>query len=183
MYFIALVLPEELNKKVLHWKNYMHEKYGCAAGLRSPAHITLIPPYWMENEKEEKLITGIENISSGIKPITVSTKNFSAFTPRTIFIDVEVTEELKKVKAAVDTYFLQADQTSKIDDRPFHPHITIATRDLHKKDFREAWSFFETKKFEAGWKANGISILRHNRVNWEVIHTADFDAGSHDVTP
>ena len=62
----------------------------------------------------------------------------------------------------------------KIDTRPFHPHITIATRDLHKKDFHDAWPMFEKEKFNAEWEANGLSLLRHNRTNWDVIHTCNF---------
>ena len=51
MYFIAIVLPDELNKKVLKWKNFMHDKFGCKVGLKSPAHITFIPPFWMHEER------------------------------------------------------------------------------------------------------------------------------------
>jgi 2'-5' RNA ligase len=55
MYFIALVLPAYLNDKILVWKNFMQERYNCKVGLKSPAHITLIPPFWMEENKEAAL--------------------------------------------------------------------------------------------------------------------------------
>ena len=174
MYFIAIVLPEELNKKIRKWKELMHEKYGCSVGLRSPAHITFVPPFWMEEEKEQQLITDVDVISSPVQPFTISINNFSAFKPRTIFADVIVDEALQKLKAAVDTFFSKAEYKVKIDNRPFHPHITIATRDLHKKDFNDAWPTFENKKFKANWEANGLSVLRHNRINWDVIYTAVF---------
>lgn len=174
MYFIAIVLPEELDKKVQKWKELMHEKYGCTVGLKSPAHITLIPPFWMDEEKEQQLIQDIDSISSAVSPFTISINNFSAFKPRTIFADVAVDEELRSLKTAVDTFFSQADHKVSIDTRPFHPHITIATRDLHKKDFQEAWPMFETKRFRADWEANGLSVLRHNKASWEVVHTSKF---------
>ncbi len=174
MYFIAIVLPGELNKKVLKWKNFMHENYGCKVGLKSPAHITLIPPFWMNKEKEQQLTANIDAISSSAQPFTIVTNNFSAFKPRTIYVDIVVNEELRSLKAAVDTFFLQADYKVKTDTRPFQPHITIATRDLHKKDFHEAWPLFETKKLKAEWEANGLSVLRHNSRNWDVIYTSAF---------
>ena len=62
----------------------------------------------------------------------------------------------------------------KIESRHFHPHITIATRDLHKKTFYEAWQLFETKEFTEEWMATGMSVLRHNKSNWNVIHTSGF---------
>ncbi len=176
MYFIAIVLPGDLNKKVLKWKNLLHEKYGCKVGLKSPAHITFIPPFWMEQEKEQQLIKDIDAISSSSQHFTIVTNNFSAFKPRTIFVDVIMNEELRLLKAAINKFFLQTDYKIKIDTRPFHPHITIATRDLRKKDFHEAWALFETNKFKAEWEANGLSLLRHNQKNWNVIHTSTFES-------
>jgi 2'-5' RNA ligase len=174
MYFLAIVLPGELNKKVQKWKELIHEKYGCSVGLRSPAHITLLPPFWMDEEKQQQLITDVDAISSPVQPFTICINNFSAFKPRTIFADVIINEELRSLKAAVDAFFSKTDYKIKTDTRPFHPHITIATRDLHKKDFHDAWPMFESKKFKAVWEANGLSVLRHNRACWEVIHTSLF---------
>ena len=78
------------------------------------------------------------------------------------------------MKATVNEFFSQADYKIKIETRPFHPHITIATRDLHKKDFNEALTFFERKKFKAEWEAGGLSLLRHNSKNWDIIYTSRF---------
>ncbi len=47
MYFTAIVLPRELNEQILQYKNFMHEKFGCRVGLNSPAHITILSPFWM----------------------------------------------------------------------------------------------------------------------------------------
>lgn len=174
MYFIAIVLPDMLNKKVLRWKHFMHEKFGCKVGLKSPAHITMIPPFWMQQEKEHQLIADMDAISSFALPFTIGTKNFSAFKPRTIYIDVAVSEQLRSLKAAVNEFFSQADYKIKVESRPFQPHITIATRDLHKKDFNEALTFFKTKKFKAEWEAGGLSVLRHNSKNWDIIYTSRF---------
>ena len=153
----------------------MRQQYHCTVGLKSPAHITLVPPFWMEEEREIELLQQVDTISRNLNLFTIKTKNFSAFKPRTIFIDVEKKEELNEVKEIVDTFFkLNAFCKIKIDDRPFHPHITIATRDLFKKSFYEAWPIFEKEKFEEEWQANGLSVLRHNKKNWDVIHTSQF---------
>ena len=93
MYFVALVLPEDLNQQVLKWKNYMHERYQCKVSLKSPAHITLVPPFWLDESKENVLLSDINKIAIEEKAFTVETKNFSAFKPRTIFIDVVKNEK------------------------------------------------------------------------------------------
>jgi 2'-5' RNA ligase len=174
MYFIAVVLPPSLNEKILHFKNYMREQFNCLVALKSPAHITLVPPFWMEEKMEELLISEIDSISQR-ESFIMQTNNFSAFKPRTIFIALEANKELDQLKKDSDDHFIARKEFKiKIDDRPFHPHITIATRDLTKKDFHLAWPHFEKKVFEEVWMADGISLLRHNKKNWDVIHTSQF---------
>src|SRR5215216_1506168 len=105
MYFIALVLPPDLNEKVLHWKKLMQERYNCKVGLKSPAHITLVPPFWMEENKEANLLQGVNALAKNNFPFVIHTKNFSAFKPRTIFIDVLKNADLVKVKTNADEFF------------------------------------------------------------------------------
>ena len=88
-----------------------------------------------------------------------------------------VDEALRHLKQQTDLYFKQRPQYgAKIDVRPFHPHITIATRDLRKSAFAEAWPQVADQSFEQTFTANGTGLLRHNGHVWEVIHTASFNA-------
>jgi 2'-5' RNA ligase len=176
MYFIAIVLPPHLDEKVLKYKQMMLDKYNCKVGLKSPAHITLVPPFWMEDEKEERLMEDIDSLNSRFQPFKISTHNFSAFKPRTIFIALAPNEKLNEVKTRTDALFkTNSFYNIKIDTRPFHPHVTIATRDLFKKGFYEIWPWFAEKEFLEEWAVNGISLLRHNKKNWDVIHTSQFN--------
>ncbi|HEY0355370.1 MAG TPA: 2'-5' RNA ligase family protein, partial [Flavisolibacter sp.] len=169
MYFIAILLPPEVNEKVLALKKWMLEKYDCKVGLKSPAHITLVPPFWMEEEKEEQLIIDVEHISREMQPFDAATHDFSCFPPKTIFIALAPNASLEQVKKTSDQFFSNhPDYKIRIDSRPFHPHITIATRDFYKRSFQEAWAFFAQKEFREEWRATGISILRHNKKNWDV---------------
>jgi len=152
----------------------MHEKYGCAVGLKSPAHITIVPPFWMEEEKEKQLISDIIEISKNLESFNISTHNFSAFKPRTIFIDLLANDNLNLLKTKTTLFFNSNNYNFKTDTRPFYPHITIATRDLFKKDFQEAWPYFSEKKFLEDWNVQGLSLLKHNKKNWDVIYTSQF---------
>ena len=175
MYFAALMLPEELNQKVLKYKHYMQERYECKVGLKSPAHITIIAPFWHDEEKEKDLVRLVENISEHGHPFLISTNNFSAFKPKTIFIALKENEHLNNLKRIADDLLSHEEGIRfKSEDRPFHPHITIATRDLFKKDFYDAWTHFAEKEFMEQWIAVGLSILRHNKKNWDVIYTSQF---------
>lgn len=175
LYFAAIVLPEALINEINVFKNLMLERWGCKAGLKSPAHITLIPPFWMDEALEATLLRDLDALCKNNAPFTISTNNFAAFKPRTIFIQPVLHEPLKNLKATVDTFCkTHAPYGAKGDTRPFHPHITIATRDLHKRAFAEAWPLFENKKYCVTFEAKGLGILRHNTKTWDVIHTSLF---------
>lgn len=176
MYFIAVVLPLHLDQKIRTYKIGMQEQYGCKVGLKSPAHITIAPPFWMEEEKEERLKQDMQGLAQSFAAFTLTTADFSAFKPRTIFIATVKSPELDALKKAADAFFRLGDYKMKVENRPFHPHITIATRDLHKKDFAAAWPFFEKENFREVFTADGLSLLKHNGRNWDVVYTALFTA-------
>lgn len=176
MYFIALVAPEKINLPVLKWKNFFKDHYGCTSALKSPAHITLIPPFWMNDGLEADLINSINAFSSTKNKFEIIIKDFAAFTPRVIYVDVIKNEILNELYESLADFIHAEDKYPvKKDDRPFHPHITLATRDLYKKAFYEALDIFSTKKYEASWLVAGISLLKHNKKNWDVIFTSQLE--------
>lgn len=169
LYFIAIVAPNDINQQVLVWKKYMEQHYGCKVALRSPAHITLVPPFTMSTEKEAALTGYLQQFSNSKSSFDIRLKNFDNFKPSVIFLHVEPDDLLLQLKLDLENYLLALkDFPIKKEDRPFHPHITIANRDLHKKDFPKAWAYFQTLSFEAGFMADNISLLRHNNKEWEI---------------
>src|ERR1700704_4703204 len=94
MYFIALVAPEEIDQQIVKWKNFMKEKFGCMVALRSPAHVTLIPPFWMKEEMENELIQSLNEFSAHQNQLMIQLKNFSSFKPGVLFVDVIKNEQL-----------------------------------------------------------------------------------------
>ena len=173
MYYIAIVAPVEIDQQVLKWKNYFKENFGCTVALKSPAHITLIPPYWMKEDLENDLIQLIGEFSKTKNKFEIELKNFGAFKPKVIFVDIVKSELLNAIYKSFSEFILNENKFPlKKDDRPFHPHITLAARDLYKRAFYEAWEIFSKKKYEASWTINGISFLRHNKKNWDVIFTS-----------
>lgn len=175
MYFIALVAPEEINAAVLRLKHWFRDQFGCTVALKSPAHITLIPPFWMKPELEEDMANSLVSFCQAREPFEIMLSNFSAFRPRVIYVDVLKNERLENFYTHFsECFFSENKYQLKKDDRPFHPHVTLATRDLYKKAFYKAWEIFSARKFEAQWMADSISLLRHNKKNWDVIFTSRF---------
>ena len=175
MYFIALAAPDEINDEVLKWKQFMKDRFECTVALRSPAHITLIPPFWMEDDLENDLKNATREFSMQQTPFEINLSGFDSFKPRVIYVHVLPNATLQIVQAQLEDFVVQKKLFAvRKEERKFHPHITIATRDLHKGSFREAWDIFKDKKYEAGWFANSISLLKHNQKKWDVVFTSPF---------
>lgn len=179
MYFIAHVLPSHLDEQILHMKKDLNQRFGCAVGLKSPAHITLVPPFWLAPDKEDRLIADVHQLANSLQPFSLSTVNFASFGKRTLFIAVNESNSLHQLKSLADDIFTGNEMYGlKKEHRPFHPHITLATRDIKPADFLAAWALYGHRQFEHGWKAEGVSLLRHNGKHWEVIETAGLNGVS-----
>lgn len=172
MYFLAAVAPAHINEQVLKWKHYMRDHYRCTVALRSPAHITLIPPFWMNAALEDELVKDVNAFAAQHRSFDIHLRNFDAFKPKVIFVGIEKNEALARLKLALEEYLLDKYPIKK-ETRPFHPHLTIANRDLMKKDFTPAFAHFKNIDYEAKFPAAAISLLRHNGTEWDVIKELD----------
>ena len=54
------------------------------------------------------------------------------------------------------------------------PHITVATRDLTKKAFSEAWPEISGEPFTGSFRVRSIFLLRHNGRYWDILEELPF---------
>jgi 2'-5' RNA ligase len=171
LYFIAIVTPEAINNQVLEWKHYMLQEFNCRVALKSPAHITLIPPFEMPGTMQHELKEVLLEFAAEQPYFPIQLKNFAAFKPRVLYVHIQPNTHLSGLQARLEAYLLQTDFPVKKEERPYHPHVTIANRDLQAADFPTAWQHFQQLSFEASFVANTISLLRHNGHIWEVANS------------
>ncbi|OQP53733.1 RNA 2',3'-cyclic phosphodiesterase [Niastella populi] len=171
LYFIAIVAPEAINNQVLEWKQYMLQTFHCRVALKSPAHITLIPPFQLPGTKHHELEEVLPEFAARQPRFPIQLKNFAAFKPRVIYVHVQPNTHLSGLQARLEAYLIQTDFPIKKEDRPYHPHVTIANRDLQAADFPIAWQHFQQRPYEASFVAHAISLLRHNGQTWEVANS------------
>jgi len=169
LYFVGILAPEEINTKVLKWKQYMLEHFGCKVALRSPAHVTLIPPFRVAGEAEDNLMTALQIFARPEKVFNLSLEKFSSFPPRVIFVSVQQSRELELLQKTLEMYMITNAFPVKSSTRPFHPHITIANRDLKRSDYPKAFDYFRDKKYSVTFTANAIHLLRSEPEGWQVI--------------
>ena len=170
-YFIALIPPSPIREEAEALKNYFKDKYHSKAALNSPAHITLHMPFLWNEEKEKKLTTKLHEFARGCDPIKVCLDNFSSFPPRVIYISVAESDALDRLQQQLHRFCKRELDifNANYKDKPFHPHLTLAFRDLKKPQYHLAWEEFSKKEFKAEFMGDKIAILKHNGKRWDIL--------------
>jgi 2'-5' RNA ligase len=168
-YFIAVVIPEPWFGQIEQLKQELRLTHGLKGALRSPAHITLHRPFEWKEEKEEALIAKLKSFEFK-NDFAVQMENFAFFEPRVIYVNVipdEVLEELhERLKHFAQRELKLYNEVN--DTRGFHPHITVAFRDLKKTKFYALQPDFSARTFSGRFDYKGFSLLRMEK-SWEEI--------------
>lgn len=168
-YFIAIVPPEPVLSSIQKVKQAIFDDYGTKGALRSPGHITLHMPFSWEEEKEEKLITKLSAFTYS-HAFKIQLKDYDCFEPRVVFIDVLENAPLADLQQLLVKHVKQKLQLfNQSDDmRGFHPHVTVAFRDLKKPVFYKLWERYQNEPFEAEFECSSLCLLKHNDQSWDV---------------
>jgi 2'-5' RNA ligase len=173
-YFIAIIPPSPILEEVMELKNYFKEKYNSKASLNSPPHITLHMPFQWKEEKESLLIERISSFAQQHHAFEISLLNFGSFETRVIFIDVIKNESLEKLQKELQR-FCKRDLNlfnANYKEHAYHPHLTLAFRDLRKSEFIKAWEEFSEKKFRKTFSATSVVLLKHDGEHWQIFFEA-----------
>jgi 2'-5' RNA ligase len=175
LYFVAIVPPSPIYEEAFEHKIYFKEKYNSKASLNSPPHITLHMPFRWVEKNEDELVSHLSAFAHENLSFAVKLNGFSSFPPRVIFINVEITSELERLQKNLQRYFKRQLNlfNANYKELPFHPHLTLAFRDLKKPNYQKAWEEFVGKNYQATFKADKIALLKHSGSVWEVFQQFD----------
>jgi len=170
LFFIAIIPPEPYYQQALEFKNYFKENFQSRAALNSPPHLTLHMPFEWNVAKEDVLIEKLAVFCGQQNRVDLEFQDFGAFAPRVIFIDIVNSEPLRDLQKLLLGFCKRELNlfNANYRDLPFHPHVTVAFRDLKKPMFAQAWQEFKDKKFEGKFLATAITLLKHNGKSWYV---------------
>ena len=127
-------------------------------------------PFDWRSDKENVLIESLIQFSSTLYSVPVVLKNFGCFPPQVIFIQVIPSEELNRLQSSLRQFCKKELGLFNADykDLPFHPHLTVAFRDLKKPMFIKAWGEFKDKPFDASFSVDRICLLKHDGERWNL---------------
>ncbi len=177
LYFIGIIPPKASYDDACQLKHYFKKHFNSKASLNSPPHITLHMPFQWKEEKEEDLVEKLRQFSAGAKSFQLQLLNFGSFPPRVIFIHVVPNDTLSELHKSLHKFAKRELNlfNANYKDLPFHPHITLAFRDLKKPMFVKAWEEFQKKEFEANFKVDRLALMKHNGKEWAVYKAFDLE--------
>ena len=169
-YFIAIIPQEPLFGTLHQLKSYFKEKYNAKAALRSPPHITLHMPFLWSERKEPRLVQALAEFAAGRSRFDLNVVHFGSFPPRVIFAAIGESSNLTQCQQALHRFCKVTLNlfNANYQERPFHPHITLAFRDLRKEAFAEAWKEFSHRQLQEAFTVDRICVLKHNGKEWQI---------------
>jgi 2'-5' RNA ligase len=169
-FFIGLLPPQDIQDYANDIKDYFAQNYNSRHALKSPPHITLQPPFEWQLDKLPILEQTLRTFTENQTPVRIILKGFGAFVPRVIYINVIKTPELMSLQSYLMAYLEESlgivDPVSR--SRLFAPHMTVAFKDLTRKNFRTAWPEFEHQELEFKFTASHLTLLLHDDTRWNV---------------
>ena len=169
LFYISILCPNPIEEKVKGYKNYMEEKYGCRAASKSPAHITIVPPFRAEDELLPTLQDFVSTFNIGIVPFDISLNGYGQFGDRVLYVDIEPNESLKQLESECAEEFNQKFPGIIFRTKPdFNPHVTIATRDIPEGKIQEARMYFESNHpIAESFNATTLSLMKLDNGWWK----------------
>lgn len=175
LYFIALIPPPTLQDEVRQLKEEMRERFQAKHALRSPAHITLQMPFRWDGSTEDHLIAGLHTFATGQTPFPIELSGFDAFPPRVIYVRIARHEAIGRLYRQLQDFLrTQLAFSSEALSARFHPHMTIANRDLQAELFPAAWAAFADRAFAGSFIARSLYLLKHTGTHWEIYREFPF---------
>ncbi len=169
IFFIAILPSIEIQDAVNDFKQEAARLFDSKKALTSPPHITLVPPFKWKEDKILKLKKTLSAFAEKQKIINLELNGFDAFEPHVVFIDVIKNELLISLQKNL-VHFL-TDEINLVSDRPkreYHPHMTIAFKDLKAAIFPKAIAHFSKIEFKRKFEVDRIVLLEHRDKRWQV---------------
>ncbi len=175
LYFLALIPPPDIQSLIIELKLIFLHEYQASHALNSPPHITVIPPFSMPKIKRAFMHDFFEKNLALIEPTKITLDGFGCFSPKVIFIQPDLPASLLLARRSLVARFYHEFLSTKPDTKHYHPHLTLAFKDLSPEMFHKAWTQFSTREFHETFIADALFLLKYEGGRWEVYRQYPFD--------
>jgi 2'-5' RNA ligase len=176
LYFIAITTPEALSQKIIKIQEDIANRFKSQASLKITPHITLKAPFRFPKDQHESVLNWFSDLPVSVEPFQIKLKNFGAFHNKNkpvLFIYPEPGAQLMSLQKQIRNFYQDSFPSEKVMNYEvdYHPHLTVAFRDLQPALFTEAWEEFKEKEFDESFEVRDFHLLQHQVKSWQIIRT------------
>jgi 2'-5' RNA ligase len=175
LYYLAVLPSTRVSEQVTALKMFASANFQTHHALRSPPHVTLIPPLHLGEAQLISLRQDLHSVAAQTRPFFLHFPGFGRFEERVIFLRVAPCVPLVTLQLALRDLMPPRKSTS----RPFHPHMTIAHRDIAPDVFSSAFLHFALNGFSEYSLISSFALLK--LVNHQWVVSAVFPFGNRDA--
>jgi 2'-5' RNA ligase len=175
IYLIAIVPPQPLYAEIQEIKEYIGEKYKTKEALGRPPHITLIPPFNAPKSVEGEIKKFLNSFGSKQQSFDIQIDGYGEFSHGTLYMKPAESPEIMSMQKSLIKQFasVYARGKERGPSYGFHPHITVAYKDLTRPMFDAAWREFGDKLFRRRFTLKHIDLMKWDR-GWQTISKGMF---------
>lgn len=168
-FFVALLPPAEIQAYANKVIQDLTQRYRTRTS-QSPPHITLQPPFLLHQERLADLSTSLQNFADEQPAVPVFLSNFAAFAPRVLYLNVVKTPELLALQAALSKHLMidSMVDASQQERRPYVPHLTVASRQMTRQIFQQAWLELQAQTVDFQFIADRLTLLIYIHQKWQI---------------
>ena len=169
-YFLAIVPPEPIFSKSEEIKKEIKQKFNLKYALKSPSHITLKMPFSFNEAKEDYLSLRVSKFLEDQKNFTVKISGIGSFSRRVIFQQVITNQSLTSFQLDIKNFCKrELHLVEELSDRNYHPHLTLAFKDLTPLKFEGVINLCNELQFEAEFVVDRLYLVKRTEGQW-LIH-------------
>ncbi|WP_162418486.1 2'-5' RNA ligase family protein [Cyclobacterium roseum] len=173
-YFLAIVPDEPLRQEITALKLAIQERFGCKYALKSPPHITLKMPFLYNEQKEKQLENRLRGFFGEEAGFSLELDGVGSFRERVVFLRVKYPPELPALQQRLVTYGKrQLGQQIELSDMNYHPHLTVAFRDIKKGHLADIMAFIRPRFMRQSMTVHRVSLLKKSPLSWQIQNNFD----------
>lgn len=167
LYLVALLPPEPVLAETWALKQEVHRLTGSRNAVRLPPHITLLPPFRAPAAFEAECLAALTTFAATELAFEVALDGFAWFGDRTLFARVVAAEALQAFHARLRGWCATYLPQVPAENRPYTPHLTLATRDLPPAQVPALRQLFAERTYTAAFAVAGLTLFRHDGHQWQ----------------
>jgi 2'-5' RNA ligase len=168
-YFLAIIPPEPFISKYNEIKEEISRQFSVKYALKSPPHITLKMPFSFNEAKEEYLLSRISSFLENQERFPIQISGIGSFGERVIFQKISQSAPLSQLQSELKSFCKrELHLVDELSDRNFHPHLTLAFKDLKSIKFKGIMDLCNELQFNSEFLVDQLILLKRIEGRWVI---------------